>query len=89
MKVREAIALMKEYGAKTTLEEVVKIVQGNRIHKCPKCGGTGTVTKRKNTAQYWECCENWKYYETTCDLCNGEGYTEHEYKPKMIQDGWE
>lgn len=24
-----------------------------------------------------------------CDLCNGEGYTEHQYKPKMIQDGWE
>ena len=28
MKVREAIALMREYGAKTNLEEVVKIVQG-------------------------------------------------------------
>ena len=23
------------------------------------------------------------------DWCNGEGYTEHQYKPKMIQDGWE
>lgn len=89
MKVREAIALMKHYGSKTTLEEVVRIVQGNRIYKCPKCGGTGTLTKRKNTAQYWECCDNWKYYETTCDLCNGEGYTEREYKPKMIQGGWE
>ena len=24
-----------------------------------------------------------------CNLCKGEGYTSHEYKPKMIQDGWE
>ena len=45
--------------------------------------------KRKNTAQYWECCDNWEYYDVQCDLCNGEGYTEHEYKPRMIQDGWE
>ncbi len=89
MKVKEAIALMKEYGAKTTLGEVVKKVQGNKIHKCPKCGGTGTVTKKRNKAQYWECCDDWEYYEIMCDLCNGDGYTEHEYKPKMIQDGWE
>lgn len=33
--------------------------------------------------------EDWRYREVKCDLCNGEGYTEHEYKPKMIQDGWE
>lgn len=71
------------------IEEVVKIVQGNKIHRCPKCGGAGTVTKKRNKAQYWECSDDWEYYETTCDLCDGDGYTEHEYKPKMIQDGWE
>lgn len=47
MKVREAIALMREYGAKTNLEEVVKIVQGNKIHRCPKCGGGWNSNKKE------------------------------------------
>lgn len=89
MKIHEAFSLMKDYGENTTLGDLVKKVQGKRIHKCPKCNGTGRLTKRKNTAQYWECCDNWEYYDVQCDLCNGEGYTEHQYKPKMIQDGWE
>lgn len=42
-----------------------------------------------NTAEPWECCEQLKERKVTCDLCNGEGYTEHEYKPRMVQDGWE
>lgn len=33
--------------------------------------------------------EDWKYKDIECDLCHGEGYTEHEYKPRMVQDGWE
>lgn len=89
MKIYEAISLMKDYGENATLGEVVKKIQGKKIHKCPKCGGTGKVTKRRNKAQYWECCDNWVEYEEICSLCNGEGYTEHEYKPRMIQDGWE
>lgn len=89
MKIHEVVSLMKDYGENTTLGDLLKKIQGKRIHKCPKCEGSGKVTKRKNTAQYWECCDNWKYYDVQCDLCNGEGYTEHQYKPKMIQDGWE
>lgn len=89
MKIHEAVSLMKDYGENTTLCDLVKKVQGKIIHKCPKCGGSGRITKRKNTAQYWEFCDNWEYYDVQCDLCNGEGYTEHQYKPKMIQDGWE
>lgn len=42
-----------------------------------------------NRAQYWECRDRYEEIKVTCDLCNGEGYTEKEYKPKMVQDGWE
>ena len=42
-----------------------------------------------NRAQYWECRDRYEETKVTCDLCNGEGYTEKEYKPKMVQDGWE
>ena len=93
MKVNEAINLSKAYGEKTTLGEFVKIIQENKIHTCPKCNGTGTVSVKYNAYPSglpdsgW--VEDWKYKEVECDLCKGEGYTEHEYKPKMIQDGWE
>lgn len=93
MKVREAIELMEKYGTETTLGEMVKIVQGNKIHKCSKCNGRGIVSIRYNAYPSgmpdsgW--VEDWKYKNVECDLCHGEGYTEHEYKPKMVQDGWE
>ena len=89
MKVHEAIRLRDTYGEKTTLDDFVKRVQGNKIHRCPKCHGTGTTIKRINRAQYWECCASYEDINIPCDLCNGEGYTEKEYKPKMVQDGWE
>lgn len=89
MKVKDVKSLIRQYGENTTLSEILKNVQGNKIHECPKCNGTGKITKRRNTAQYWECCEKFEYYDVDCDLCNGEGYAEHEYKPKMIQNGWE
>ena len=89
MKIHEAICLRDDYGGKTTLDDLVKRIQGNKIHRCPKCGGSGTIIKRVNRAQYWECCDDYVEKEVTCDLCNGEGYTEKIYKPRMVQDGWE
>lgn len=89
MKIHEVIRLRNIYGGKRTLDDLVKLIQGNKIYECPKFGGRGVFTKRVNFAQYWECCENYKEVEIHCDLCNGEGYTEKEYKPKMVQDGWE
>lgn len=89
MKICDAVRLCKTYGENTTLAELLKEIQGNKIHKCPKCSGTGKITKKRNKAQYWECCDDYEYYDVECDLCNGQGYTEHMYKPKMIQDGWE
>lgn len=93
MKIHEAISLMEDYGENTTLGDLVKKVQGKMIHKCPKCNGTGTVSVKYNAYPSglpdsgW--VEEWRYREVKCGLCNGEGYTEHQYKPKMIQDGWE
>lgn len=89
VKICDVVRLCKIYGENTTLTELLKEIQGNKIHKCPKCSGTGKITKKRNKAQYWECCDDYEYYDGECDLCNGQGYTEHMYKPKMIQDGWE
>ena len=88
MKICDVVRLCKTYGENTTLAELQKEIQGNKIHKCPKCSGTGKITKKRNKAQYWECRDDYEYYDVECDLCNGQGYTEHMYKPKMIQDGW-
>lgn len=93
MKVHEIINLCNKYGNNTKLEEVQRIIQGNRIYKCPKCNGKGSVSVRYNAYPSslpdsgW--VEDWKYKDISCDLCQGEGYTSHEYKPKMVQDGWE
>lgn len=89
MKIHEAICLRDDYGGKTTLDDLVKRIQGNKIHRCPKCYGKGIVIKMINRAQYWECCDRYEETKVTCDLCNGEGYTEKIYKPRMVQDGWE
>lgn len=89
MKIHEAICLRDDYGEKTTLDDLVKRIQGNKIHRCPKCYGKGIFIKMINRAQYWECRDRYEETKVTCDLCNGEGYTEKEYKPKMVQDGWE
>ncbi|OUO77918.1 hypothetical protein B5F53_11935 [Blautia sp. An249] len=93
MKINEAIALSKDYGANTTLGALVKQIQGNKIHKCPKCSGSGKVAVKYDDYPPGLPDSGWahkwitKYVE--CDLCHGEGYTEHEYKPRMVQDGWE
>ena len=51
MKIHEVIRLRNTYGGETTLDDLVKRMQGNKIHRCPKCGGSGTVVKRVNRAQ--------------------------------------
>ena len=52
MKIHEVIRLRNAYGGETTLDELVSRMQGNKIHRCPKCGGSGTTIKRVNRAQY-------------------------------------
>ena len=77
------------YGGETTIDQMLAHIQGKKTHRCPKCDGTGYIVETYNAAEPWECCEQLKERNVTCDLCNGEGYTEHEYKPRMVQDGWE
>jgi DnaJ-class molecular chaperone len=87
------ISTLKSYQAKygnITLKELLAKVQGNRVHKCPKCNGTGSE-------EHWEyhyppgmSDDPYKeYYYENCPLCKGYGYTETEFKPKMKQVGWE
>ena len=60
---------------------------------CPKCKGRGYVSKRYNAYPSglpdsgW--VDDWKKTDVECDLCKGHGWTEKEWKPKMVQDGWE
>lgn len=93
LKVKDVLELRECYGGEVTLDQVVRHIQGKKTHKCPKCGGTGTVSVRYNAYPQglpdsgW--VEDWQYKSVECDLCKGEGYTEEEYRPRMIQDGWE
>lgn len=88
MRVYEAVSLMERYGENLTLGSLVKKIQGNKIYKCPKCKGTGRMEKKcwLYDREGGASCTH-KYVD--CDLCYGEGYTDCEYKPKMVQDGWE
>lgn len=93
MKVNTVQGLIAQYGANTTLEELLKKVQGDKIYKCPCCNGLGYTTKEYNGYPSGLPDSGWvyepAYKNVTCELCNGEGYTEREYKPKMVQQGWE
>lgn len=93
IKIDDAISLCKVYGSNTTLGDLVRKIQGNKIYKCPKCKGLGYVVEEYNayprgmpdSGSVYEA----GYRNIKCDLCDGDGYTEHEYKPKIIQNGWE
>lgn len=52
MKVYAVKQLCQQYGSDTTLGELVQKIQGKKIHKCPKCNGTGFIAEKpmnKNT----------------------------------------
>ena len=87
MKTCVAIELAERYGGNTTLGDLVRKIQGNKIYKCPKCNGIGKINRQIYSGTGWDYEPKCK--KVTCDLCHGEGYTEHEYKPRMVQDGWE
>lgn len=85
--INEIKELCHKYGSSITLGDLLSRVQGNKIHECPKCEGKGYVTRCIQGS-----CDGWtpdRYIDEMCDLCKGIGYTEHEYKPRMIQNGWE
>ena len=93
MKIKEIKGLVDRYGDHITLGQLLAKIQGNKIYRCPKCKGNGFITIEYNgypdglpdSGFVYEAA----YKDEECDLCNGEGYTDHEYKPRMVQDGWE
>lgn len=83
----------EKYGENATVKELLAMMKGTRQFRCPKCKGRGYVSKRYNAYPSglpdsgW--VDDWKKTDVECDLCNGYGWTEKEWKPKMVQDGWE
>lgn len=96
MKIFEVLGLCQTYGNNTTLGDLARKIQGNKIYKCPKCNGAGKIetfdtAKDHSMDMGFIPPKGWKRPTkiVECDLCDGEGYTAHEYKPKMQQIGWE
>lgn len=81
MKIVEVKALIDMYGADATLGQVLNKLQGNKIYKCPKCEGKGFITVEYNgypdnlpdSGFVYEPA----FKDIKCDLCKGDGYTDH------------
>lgn len=86
MKIHDIVTLCKQYGENTTLKQVLITMQGDKYYMCPKCKGKGEV---EHLIRGIHGYTNDKITFIKCDLCNGDGYTRKQYKPKMVQDGWE
>ena len=93
MTINQVKSLIDQYGEQATLGEILRKVQGDKVFKCPKCDGKGFIEVEYNGYPSGLPDSGFVYEPAftieNCDLCKGEGYTSHEYKPKMIQDGWE
>lgn len=93
--IAEQVKILKEvqqrWGNNIDCQSLIDRIIGNR-YTCPQCGGKGYTLEKYNAYPSglpdsgW--AEDWKYHEKTCDLCKGEGYTSHQYRPRMVQDGW-
>lgn len=91
MKAFEIKALEKEYGSEATLGQVFKCLE--RPYQCPQCDGAAVCYKTRSKNTFLEKVLNQKQEPegllVTCDLCDGQGWTEKEFVPKLIQAGWE
>lgn len=88
MKVHKMLELCERYGSNTTLGDLARKVQRNKIYKCPGCNGIGYI-KVKCVAYFPDLhgggwVQGWKYKDCECGLCNGDGYTEEKYKPQIL-----
>lgn len=93
MKAYEVKMMIRDYSANATLKEIFEDFE--RPFQCPQCNGTGFYHK-KIVVPYpsgfpdsgW-VPDSIEYKRTECNLCYGHGWSNKEYKPKMVQDGWE
>lgn len=85
--------LVDIFGDDFTIGELLKIVQADAGHVCPKCEGKGYIDEREE-----QVVRNFRgdvvikyvtFKKEPCDLCLGLGRTAEKYRPKMVQDGWE
>ena len=83
----------EKYGEDVTFKDLLALMKGPRQFRCPKCNGRGYVAKQYNAYppglpdSGW--VDDWKLTDVECDLCGGQGWTDREWKPRMVQDGWE
>lgn len=85
IKIIDLENLIDEYGDKN-IGSIIETMKGNKKYKCPDCKGTGTKKSVFRQGMLgWDTIYDYK----KCELCNGFGYTEYQFKPKLIQDGWE
>lgn len=91
MKAFEIKALEKEFGSEATLEQVFECLK--RPYQCPKCNGSAVYYKPRSKNTFLERVLNQKQKPeellAPCELCGGQGWTEKEFVPKLIQAGWE
>lgn len=102
MKISERICqltALKQIHGDITMEQLLEVelqesmARLGKPFKCAKCHGKGTVSVKYNAYPTglpdsgW--VDDWQYKDVQCDLCKGVGWTEKEYKPKMVQEGWE
>lgn len=93
IRINEIIELCGAYGENTTLGDLKRIIQGNKKYECPNCKGKGYTVEKYNAYPSGLPDSGWVYKagyrNIPCDLCHSIGYTEKQYKPKMVQEGWE
>lgn len=83
----------EKYGENATIGELLNAMKGSRTYRCPKCGGRGWISVKYNAYPEglpdsgW--VEDWRKKDVKCSLCKGHGWTEKEYRPKMVRQGWE
>ncbi|MBO0486311.1 hypothetical protein [Vagococcus fluvialis] len=93
MRKKEIIDLANKLGGDRTLNQIIE--EYKLPFECPQCKGQGIYSK-ETIKRYpsglpdsgWVPDEI-VYVSTECELCNGHGWTGTEYKPKLVQDGWE
>lgn len=91
-KLNNIKALYEEYGDKP-LSEIIQELKGNNKFECPECKGLGCVSIKYNAYPQGLPDSGFvyepKYKRHKCSLCDGLGYTEYEFEPHYIQDGWQ
>lgn len=94
-RIRELKHLQRVYGDNMPLSFIVDKLLCGRIYECPNCNTTGKEMKEIRIPYPLGYPDSgWvpdriEHKQVDCSLCNGYGYNNKEYKPKMVQNGWE